>query len=254
MQRNGVLTVSMIALLVISNGFFATPSLAFVCFNCATWYHQLLDYVQAVQTQLNTAQQLVTQIKQYNNMVKHGISLPDSMFGSIAADLQSVSNVYRESQALGRQIQNIDLQFNAQFPTFESYLREMANSGQYAASHIMPDRYKMWSEQSRDNLKSAMKAANINTSTFYSEDAQLAKIMARSQSAAGRMQAIQAGNEIAAQNVQQLQKLRDLIATQINMQANYMAQQQDRIRLDDAMREHLRDVPVKHSPAGSKAY
>jgi P-type conjugative transfer protein TrbJ len=137
-----------------------------------------------------------------------------------------------------------------EFPGFQSYLNSAAASA--PASSTMPDRYKKWSEQSRDNVKAAMEAANLNTSTFESEDAQLARMVARSQSAVGRMQAIQAGNEITSQNVQQLQKLRDLLATQINMQGNYMAQEQDRIQFDNALRQQRRGVPLKDSALGKK--
>ncbi|EEW2912058.1 P-type conjugative transfer protein TrbJ, partial [Escherichia coli] len=66
-------------------------------------------------------------------------------------------------------------------------------------------------------------------------------------------QAIQAGNEIASQNVQQLQKLRDLIATQINMQGNYMAQEQDRIQLDDALRQQRRSGTITQT-GSNKGY
>lgn len=211
------------------------PAYAIYCSNCSTFYQQMFEYAEAVNTQLNTAQQLATQIQQYQNMVTQGLSLPNSMFGSIAADLQSVANIYTKSQALGRQIQNMDSQFNTQFPGFESYLNQAANSAEVPAR----DRYQKWSEQGRDNVKAAMEAANLNTGTFESEDAQLARMVYRSQSAAGRMQAIQAGNEIASQNVQQLQKLRDLVATQINMQGNYMAQQGDRRAASEAAEQQF---------------
>ena len=211
------------------------PAYAIYCSNCSTFYQQMFEYAEAVNTQLNTAQQLATQIQQYQNMVTQGLSLPNSMFGSIAADLQSVANIYTKSQALGRQIQNMDSQFNTQFPGFESYLNQAANSAEVPAR----DRYQKWSEQGRDNVKAAMEVANLNTGTFESEDAQLARMVSRSQSAAGRMQAIQAGNEIASQNVQQLQKLRDLVATQINMQGNYMAQQGDRRAASEAAEQQF---------------
>ncbi|MCM6994207.1 P-type conjugative transfer protein TrbJ [Enterobacter roggenkampii] len=211
------------------------PAYAIYCSNCSTFYQQMFEYAEAVNTQLNTAQQLATQIQQYQNMVTQGLSLPNSMFGSIAADLQSVANIYTKSQALGRQIQNMDSQFNTQFPGFESYLNQAANSAEVPAR----DRYQKWSEQGRDNVKAAMEAANLNTGTFESENAQLARMVSRSQSAAGRMQAIQAGNEIASQNVQQLQKLRDLVATQINMQGNYMAQQGDRRAASEAAEQQF---------------
>lgn len=208
---------------------------AIYCSNCSTFYQQMFGYVEQVNTALNTAEQLQTQIQQYQNMVSQGTSLPNSMFGSIAADLKNVANIYNRSQGLGRQIQDMDSKFNTAFPGFESYLNQAANLAQAPNR----DRYEKWSVQGRDNVKTAMKAADLNTGAFESEDAQLARMVSRSQSAEGRMQAIQAGNEIASQNVQQLQKLRDLLATQINMQGNYMAQQVDRKAAGEATEQQF---------------
>lgn len=224
------------------------PAYAIYCSNCSTFYQQMFEYAEAVNTALNTAEQLSTQIQQYQNMVTQGTGLPDSMFGSIAADLKSVVNIYNRSQALGRQIQNMDAQFNTAFPGFESYLNQAANSAEVPAR----DRYKKWSEQGRDNVRTALEAASLNTSTFESEDAQLDRMVARSQSAVGRMQAIQAGNEIASQNVQQLQKLRDLLATQINMQGNFMAQQGDRKAASEAAEQQFE--ARKNTRSGVKGY
>lgn len=224
------------------------PAYAIYCSNCSTFYQQMFEYAEQVNTALNTAEQLQTQIQQYQNMVTQGTGLPDSMFGSIAADLKSVVNIYNRSQALGRQIQNMDSQFNTAFPGFDSYLNQAANSAEVPAQ----DRYQKWSQQGRDNVKTAMEAANLNTSTFEPEDAQLARMVARSQSAVGRMQAIQAGNEIASQNVQQLQKLRDLMATQINMQGNYMAQQGDRQAVSEAAEQQFE--ARKNTRGGVKEY
>lgn len=225
-----------------------SPAYAIYCANCSTFYQQMFEYAEQVNTALNTAEQLQTQIQQYQNMVTQGTGLPNSMFGSIAADLKSVVNIYQRSQALGRQIENMDAQFNAAFPGFESYLQQVANSEETP----MRDRYKEWSEQGRNNAKTAMEAANLNTSTFQSEDALLNRMVARSQSAVGRMQAIQAGNEIASQNVQQLQKLRDLVATQINMQGNYMAQQGDRKAASEATEQQFEARESKRG--GVKGY
>ncbi|MEE4730857.1 P-type conjugative transfer protein TrbJ [Pseudomonas alliivorans] len=224
------------------------PAYAIYCSNCSTFYQQMFEYAEQVNTALNTAEQLQTQIQQYQNMVTQGTGLPDSKFGSIAADLKSVVNIYNRSQVLGRQIQNMDSQFNTVFPGFEYYLNQAANSAEVPAQ----DRYQKWSQQGRDNVKTAMKAADLNTGAFESEDAQLARMVSRSQSAVGRMQAIQAGNEIASQNVQQLQKLRDLVATQINMQGNYMAQQGDRTAASEATEQQFE--ARKNTRGGVKGY
>ncbi|PRW75221.1 P-type conjugative transfer protein TrbJ [Pseudomonas fluorescens] len=224
------------------------PAYAIYCSNCSTFYQQMFEYAEAVNTALNTAEQLQTQIQQYQNMVTQGTGLPSTMFGSIAADLKNVANLYTRSQSLGRQIQNMDSQFNTAFPGFRSYLNQAANSAEVPAR----ERYQKWSEQGSDNVKTALEAANLNTSKFESEDAQLARMVARSQSGVGRMQAIQAGNEIASQNVQQLQKLRDLMATQINMQGNYMAQQGDRKAVSEAAEQQFE--ARKNTRGGVKDY
>ena len=139
-------------------------------------------------------------------------------------------------------------QVNTAFPGFDSYLNQAANSAEVPAQ----DRYRKWSQQGRDNVKTAMEAANLNTSTFEPEDAQLTRMVARSQSAVGRMQAIQAGKEIASQNVQQLQKLRDLMATQNNMQGNYMAQQGDQQAVSEAAEQQFE--ARKNTRDGVKGY
>ncbi|MGV7180695.1 P-type conjugative transfer protein TrbJ, partial [Xanthomonas axonopodis] len=105
-------------------GLYMTPAPAYAiyCSNCSTFYQQMFEYAEQVNTALNTAEQLQTQIQQYQNMVTQGTGLSDSMFSSIASDLKSVVNIYNRSQALGRQIQHMDSQFNTVFPGFEYYL------------------------------------------------------------------------------------------------------------------------------------
>ncbi|KGS10943.1 hypothetical protein OA77_29820, partial [Pseudomonas coronafaciens] len=136
------------------------PAYAIYCSNCSTFYQQMFEYTEAVNTALNTAEQLQTQIQQYQNMVTQGTGLPSTMFGSIAADLKNVANLYTRSQSLGRQIQNMDSQFNTAFPGFQSYLNQAANSAEVPAH----ERYQKWSEQGSNNVKTALEAANLNTS------------------------------------------------------------------------------------------
>lgn len=59
-----------------------TPAYAIYCSNCSTFYQQMFEYAEAVNTALNTAESLQTQIRQYQNMVVQGTGLPRSMFSS----------------------------------------------------------------------------------------------------------------------------------------------------------------------------
>lgn len=224
---------------------------AIYCTNCSTFYQQMFEYAEAVNTALNTAEHLSTQVQQYNNMVTQGTPLPNSMFGRITQDMQRVTSIYNRAQSLGRNVANLDSQFNTQFPGYEAYLQKFVESSS-KATDVMPDRYEKWSAQGFDNAKRAMQAAGMNTSTFETEDAHLEQLVNRSQSSSGRMQAIQAGNEIAASNVQQLQKLRDLVATQITLQGNYIAQETARQSVGDAASEQFNKRP--NTRGGAKGY
>jgi P-type conjugative transfer protein TrbJ len=221
---------------------------AIYCANCSTFYQQMFEYAEAVNTALNTAEQLSTQVQQYNNMVTQGVSLPNSMFGRITQDMQRVASIYNRAQSLGRNVANLDSQFNTQFPGYETYLQKFIQSSG-KATDVMPDRYEKWSAQGFDNAKKGMQAAGMNISTFETEDAHLEQLVNRSQSSVGRMQAIQAGNEIAASNVQQLQKLRDLIATQITLQGNYIAQETERQAINNAAVEQFQSRPNTRGPS-----
>jgi P-type conjugative transfer protein TrbJ len=218
------------------------PAYAIFCANCSTFLQQMFQYAEEINTAVNTAEQLSTQIKQYEDMVQQGMSLPSSMFNNITGDLQKVADVYNNAQSLGRDITNFDSKFNEQFKGYDDYLKNLTNGASSTAS--IAEKYQDWSKQGLDNARTAMEAAGTNVSTMTDENAMLAQLVSRSQSASGRQQAIQAGNEIAAQNVQQLQKLRDLVATQITMQGNYLAQQQERQSIDDAATQKFWEAKV----------
>lgn len=221
---------------------YPTPAAAFFCSNCSTNVQQMMQYAKDVETALNTASQLQTQIDQYNQMIKQGLAFPDSVFSSIRSNLLEVSDLYENTKAIGTNVANLDEQFREQYKGYSDWLNVTGN-----ASQVMPDRYTQWAEEGSDNARTALKAVGTNVGTFESEDTTLSRLIKRSAGAAGQMQAIQAGNEINAQNVQQLQKLRDLIGTQITMQSNYLAQENERKAADDAFNENFRKTPVQNT-------
>ena len=64
-----------------------------------------------------------------------------------------------------------------------------------------------------------------------------------SQTATGRMQAIQVGNQIAAQLVDEMQKLRQLLMTQIQVQSQYISEKQDKEDCDAALSQSFYQAP-----------
>src|SRR5690606_20323334 len=58
-------------------------ALTVYCSNCSTVFSQATQVAKEIETAINTAEQLRTQIQQYENMLKQGLSLPSSMFNRI---------------------------------------------------------------------------------------------------------------------------------------------------------------------------
>ena len=76
-----------------------------------------------------------------------------------------------------------------------------------------------------DTMRGVLRSTQLQADDFLGEDTRLQALQALSDSAVGRMQAIQAGNMIAAEEAQQLRKLRQLVMAQSNAQTVYMANQ-----------------------------
>lgn len=196
----------------------------------------------------NQAQQLQTQMRQYEDMVKQGLSLADPRFDSLKDTLSQLSSLYSQGNSLAHSLNNLEGRFQEQYAGYEDYLSSVVGG-----TAVTSNRYKKWADTGFDNARLAMTAAGINTSAFDTEEASLQQLVNRSASAAGRLQAIQAGNEISAQQVQQIQRLRELVASQITLQSNWVAQQTERTALDDAFRATFNSGTVQGTGA-NKGY
>jgi len=250
MIKNNRLALSALAVTVALGGVLHTgpaQAITVYCTNCSTVFSQATQVAKEIETAINTAEQLRTQIQQYENMVTQGLALPSSMFNRITGDIQRIQQLYQQSKALAGNMTNFDQRFRQQFGDYDRYLSQVGQSPTY-----MQDNYKRWNEQGSDAMRVAMQSAGMNVSGIASEDAMLSQLVARSQNAQGRMQAIQAGNEIAAQQVQQMQKLRQLLNDQVQSQSMWYAQSIERQAVDDTFVQTFQNGRVVR--AGSKSF
>jgi P-type conjugative transfer protein TrbJ len=177
--------------------------------------------------------QLRDQLKAQNNMVtdmqRQGKSVSNQQWGSASEDLKQLSKTVISGQALAYSLANVDAKFRETYKGYDSYSKQKQGSSQtYSAQ------YAQWSKTNNDTITSAMRAANMQQQQFSSEAQTMKQIEQMGASAQGRMEAIQVGNMIAAQEVGQLQKLRALMAAQMQMQASFMARESDEQDLQKA--------------------
>lgn len=188
------------------------------------------------------ARQLQMEINQYQTMIQNTLSLGDPIFKPIGDSMRALSSVYWQGQSLMYRAQNLDSQFNIMYPNYQSYMYTMGNG-----APTFSERYRAWSDKNNEGIRDSLKVSGMVIEQGESADAMLQRIAAQSATAGGQKQAIQAGNQIAAMQVQELLKLQVMVEAQLKMQANYLALENERRGMDDAARAQWRKVPVTGS-------
>lgn len=174
---------------------------------------RLIDQLNRQLQQLQVAQQ------QLNDMVVNTATLPAQQWGQTMQNINRVNQLMNNVQSLSYQGNNIEQQIRQRYQGYAAY------SG--TGSSSVTGKYNQWSNETNSSIKSTLAALGMQNSQMDDEDALMRQLEAMGNSAKGRMQAAQVGNQMAAQSIRQTQKLRQLMMLQTQMQANWYASQQD---------------------------
>lgn len=210
--------VAIIAVLATPTVIPVSPAAAWYCSNCADRFTQATEVAQQIETAINTAQTLQTQIRQYENMLQQGLSLPTTSLNPVTDSMMQLRRVYNQGQHLSGQMSGFTADYRAQYQDFDSFLTEAG--GDPAA---LGEYYGNWSDQTSEAARAAMQSSGMNINQIDDETDMLSTLVDQSQSAQGRMQAVQAGNQINAMLVQQMQKMRVMVNDQISASSIHQA-------------------------------
>lgn len=208
---------------LISASFIANP--AFVQaggggFGGATEITQILNNVELLaQTgqMFQQVQQTILQVQMAQQQLRNLIAAPQFIWGQAQAELQQLTNLVAQGQALGYQLGNIDQAFSTKYAGY-------TNSSPINFQQASRD----WTTTSLDSIKSALQTAGVQSQQFANEEQALQTIQNIASGSQGGLQAAQAGVMVASQQVNQLQKLRQLFMAQMQAQNAYMAGQEQR--------------------------
>lgn len=190
-----------------------------------------------------TAQMIGNQVSQIQYAVQNTLALGDPVFAPLGNALRSLQSMYMQGQSLMWRAQNLDQQFSMMNPGYSYYLQTMGRGG-----NTMGTMYQKWSDQANQSTRSALLAAGIQIDDATSTESMLKSLVNQSNTAGGQMQALQAANQIASLQAQQIRDLRLLMAQQNTLHAEYMAQQNARQAADDAFQQQFRgNAPIRSS-------
>ena len=192
------------------------------------------------------AEQIQNQIRIYENMLQNTLTMPHHVWGEAESDLLRLRDLVGQGRAIAFSMGNVDDVLRQRFQSFGEFREGLVEGETFSAS------YQDWSDTNRDTIAASLRAAGLTAEQFDSEEATMRQLRAMSQTAAGQMQALQAGHQIAAQQVAQTQKLRGLVSQQVTMMASWYQSQQAARDLAQSRREQFFEANPPAASGGQK--
>ena len=246
------------ALLAVSTA--AAPAQAGTATGAATEWTQLANNAQLIDlfkssgvqvdnqiTQISQlAEQIQNQLKMYDNMLQNTARLPDHIWGQVEQDLEQLRDVVAKGRGIAFSMGNADDFLQQRFQSYADLKEHLPNKESFSTA------YQSWSDTNRDTIAGTLSAASLTADQFDSEERTMKELRGMSESADGQMKALQVGHQIAAQQVDQMQKLRGLVSQQMTMMGTWLQTEQSDKDLAQVRRDRFFNAEVKSIPEGQK--
>ena len=174
----------------------------------------------------------VTQLAQLQaditNLIKNPMSLLGPEIGNMINDIGKIMSI---GKSIGANLAQIDKNFGTMFKDTNA-LSLSAN-------------FTKWHETSIDTLGGALKAAGLHMDNYSSDSARIQALYSASQQTGGNLEALQTLSKINIEQIQQTQRLGNLIATQNTAASTYLAAQTSK---DEKINRELEMMGKKYIP------
>lgn len=199
----------------------------------------LANYLENIAIAKNTLDSLTKEAEQIKYQLQNLTPVENYQFRDISPLIKELDGTVSQGQAVAYSMSNLDAAFKQRYP---DYLNAQGQKDYTKA-------YKTWSAATLDTLKNTLEAAGINAGNFSQEETMLAGLKAQAKSASGRMQVQQALAEFAAENVNQLQELKRIVAAQTSAQNAFMAEKASKAAYkEQSMEEMSQKIDTKFPP------
>jgi P-type conjugative transfer protein TrbJ len=183
-----------------------------IVYDPANYAQNVLTAARALQSNLNEAMEIANQLHQIEMEARNLARLPQAAWDSVRSDLNQLRQLAQSASGISYALQRLSTQFKELYPG-------------YQAPTNYEQQYQQWTDNSLTGIQQALKAAQQQSQQFEQESTNTQSLTDLSSTADGQMQALQAGNMIALQLVNQLQALRHLQVMETQAQNLYMASQ-----------------------------
>ena len=223
------------------------PAAAIYCSNCGTEWTQIannFELVAQLEQQIAMVQQ---QINQYRLLLTNTNPLNSQVWSNAIGEIRQLTAILGRAKSLSFATGNLAGQFAKKYGDYNAYVAQKIDDPALNA------KYQQWSEDMSSAVLTSLEAAGLQQEQIEgAEDAYLRRLESEATTAEGQMQAIQVGNQIAIALARQMQKLRTLIATTMQLQANYMQMRTDREAAQAAAWRNFTKMPEINTRNGER--
>jgi P-type conjugative transfer protein TrbJ len=177
----------------------------------ATLPEQIVQELTLVEQYATQAQQLQAQFQMVYNQVRNLQNMPQQLWTNATAPLQQLVQLVGSAKGLSYAAQNTVAAVQQQFGDPSAPLANYS------------DHLQSWTSNLDQQIASTLQQYQLNSQNFQTTQGALSAIQAASQSATGRMQVLQAGNQISGLMVNQLQSLQSDIQAGNQVMLNALA-------------------------------
>lgn len=205
-----------------------------VCANCAS--EPTAASIQVMQ-QLEYAKQLLQyaiQVQQLSDAVKNTLHGGPAALTNVSGDLAQLASVVQGGQALAYSLANQDVVFRTTFPGYQSTYGLAPARGSYQS------KYAQWAQTSLATTQGVLRGVGLQGKMLASEQGVLSILRRLSASnLLNRNDAINLSSQLAAEQISQLEKLRELQLQDMTSKAAYQGYVIQRQATSEAATQHF---------------
>jgi len=208
--------------------------LAVVCVTCSSLVEQLVSDAKQAQQYLTEVSELQTDLRMYSNMVQNTVALPQTIWPNVQSDILQVRNLANAASVLTGGSGTI----LTRLQTAGGYL----NSAAFLPGNIAAT-MTGWQTTMGNATKTLGSTLGVQQSQLNSYTALQAAIQTHSQTAAGQMQAIQAGTEMSGQIATILQQVQTTLVASSTAAATFEEIEADKEAAQNAQVQQFLAAP-----------
>lgn len=203
----------------------------------AIFTKETAQYAKQLQQYVAQVQQLQQDIMTVQMMTQNLQDLSNFNWTDFAVSVAGLQNAMNAVNGISYSMANFDTMFSNQFKGYSNYYsianNESLTPEQKASS--FSQQYQLINENNRNTIKGTLDSLGYQENDFANENATIATLKSNSANAAGNKAVIQAANDIALFQVDQIRKMRLTMMSQINMTAQYMAAENERKEINQSV-------------------